>query len=116
MRLYKKVKFEKTSLEINESVEGERIEKKIERLLNNDEGIDSEGSKEPLYTSREMGVIPEYDIRADKFEAMIDETEKVTEAMRNGNKKRAEERANKSKKIQEKDKNEDSSATPIATE
>lgn len=118
MRLYRKITFGETSLNINDSVNGERIERVIERLLNNNEGL-SEGESRPIiHTDRDKGIIPEYDIRTDKFEQAIKETGKVTEAMRGGNEKRRKDREEKVKKVHDDLKGEGgaSSATPVASE
>ena len=70
-----KVMPAKTSLQVNTSYIGERIEEKIERIMNNKEPI-SDGA--PLiYTERKDGVQPEYDIRTDRFEVAIDAMDKV---------------------------------------
>ena len=64
--MYKKIKAGNTHISINESVEGETIEQKIERVVNNGEPI-KDGA--PLvYTERKDGVRPEYDVRTDRFE------------------------------------------------
>lgn len=63
---------------VNEAYEGERIEEKMERILNNNEPI-SDGA--PLiYTERKDGVMAEYDIRADKWDIAIDAMDKVAES------------------------------------
>lgn len=65
-----------TSIKLNQSKEGEPIEKKIDRIVNNNEPI-SDGA--PLiYTPRQAGVLPEYDIRTDRFDIAIDAMDKVT--------------------------------------
>lgn len=67
-----------TLININQSVIGETIEVKVERILNNKNPI-SDGA--PLiYTERNEGVLPDYDIRADRFEYAIDAMDKVTKA------------------------------------
>lgn len=64
--MYKYKKATPTSLKINNSYPGERIEKKMQRVLNNKETI-KDGA--PLiYTERKYGVRPEMDIRTDKWE------------------------------------------------
>lgn len=67
------IKFEiknNTTLEVNDSVEGETIETKIERIVENNEPI-SDGA--PLiWTDRKDGVLPAYDIRTDRFDLAID--------------------------------------------
>ena len=66
----------KSSLRINNSVEGETIEMKMRRITDNKEPI-KDGS--PLvYTERKDGVLPAYDIRTDRFEIAIDAMDKVS--------------------------------------
>lgn len=73
--MYKKIKFTSTSIEINTSYEGEPIEAKIRRIVNNKEPI-SDGA--PLvYTERKDGVQPQYDIRTDRWDIAIDAMDKV---------------------------------------
>lgn len=68
----------KSSLRINNSVEGETIEMKIRRITDNKEPI-KDGS--PLvYTERKDGVLPAYDIRTDRFEIAIDAMDKVSKS------------------------------------
>lgn len=76
--MYKKNKPEKTSLRINKSYIGERIEEKIERITTNKEPI-KDGA--PLiYTERKEGVKPEYDIRTDRFEIAVSAMDTVTKS------------------------------------
>lgn len=52
-----------------EIAEGETMEMRLERIMNNkDGGLDSSPL---LYTKRDDGVIPIYDVRADRMEAAI---------------------------------------------
>lgn len=68
----------KSRTQVNNAYEGERIEEKMERIVNNNEPI-SDGA--PLiYTERKDGVMPEYDIRADKWDIAIDAMDKVAES------------------------------------
>lgn len=59
----------RTSIEVNDSVEGETIEKKVKRIKLNNEPI--EDTAPTLYTLRGDGVLPETDVRADKWESAI---------------------------------------------
>lgn len=73
--MYKQNKTQKTSLLVNKSYEGETIEDKIRRIVNNKEPI-KDGA--PLiYTERKDGVKPEYDIRTDRFEIAVDATDYI---------------------------------------
>src|SRR5690554_2186233 len=65
-----------TQLNVNDSVEGESIENKIERLIENNEPISD--SAPIIYTEREDGILPQYDIRTDRFELAIDAMDKVS--------------------------------------
>lgn len=65
-------------LAINESVEGERLETKIERVVHNNEPI-KDGA--PLvFTDRNEGVRAATNIRSDRFEIALDATEKVAKS------------------------------------
>lgn len=73
--MYKKQLPSKTNFTINTSYEGERLEQKIERIMNNKEPI-TDGA--PLiYQERKDGVQPEYDIRTDRWDVAIDAMDKV---------------------------------------
>lgn len=72
---YKYNKAIRTSISRNTSYEGERIEKKIERITNNNEPIDD--TSPLIYTERKDGVLPAYDIRTDRFETAIEAMDKV---------------------------------------
>lgn len=66
-----------TSLSVNDSVEGETIEQKMERILNNEGGI--EDGAPLIYSEREDDVLPEYNPRTDKWDIAIDATSNATE-------------------------------------
>lgn len=64
--MYRKNKMQNGSINVNNSVEGETIENKVSRILNNKEPI-RDGA--PLiFSERKEGVIPETDIRTDAME------------------------------------------------
>lgn len=67
--MYAKATFKKTSIKRNESSEGEPIEHKIERIVNNKEPI-KDGAP-PIYTERKEGVKASTNIRTDRFEIAI---------------------------------------------
>lgn len=76
--MYKQVKATSTSIQQNESYIGETIEKKVERIVNNNEPI-SDGA--PLiYTDRKDGVQPDYNIRTDRFEVAIEAMDRVSKS------------------------------------
>lgn len=65
-----------TKIEANESYEGETIEEKIRRIMNNKEPI-TDGA--PLiYTERKNGVEAQYNIRTDRWEVALDAMDKVS--------------------------------------
>lgn len=73
--MYRKNEQGKTTLSINNSVEGETIEMKIERIVNNKEPI-TDGAP-IVYSERNEGVVAAYDIRTDRWEVAIDAMDKV---------------------------------------
>lgn len=62
---YRKI-TQKTSLKINNSTVGERLEEKVQRITYQDEVI--KDGVEMIYQERKAGVEPAYDIRTDRFE------------------------------------------------
>lgn len=66
----------RTSIEKNTSVEGETIEKKILRIVENKEPI-TDGAP-IIYTDRREGVLAGYNIRTDRFDVAIDGMDYVT--------------------------------------
>lgn len=68
-----------TKLRVNKSYQGETIEQKMERVVQQNEPI-KDGA--PLvFTERKRGVLPEYDIRTDRFEIAIDGMDAVQKSM-----------------------------------
>lgn len=68
--MYKQSKLPTTTIKVNTSKQGERIEQKVHRIVNNKEPIKDQA---PLnYTERKDGINPDYDVRADKWERAID--------------------------------------------
>lgn len=63
-------KPESTGFKVRDTYEGESIETKVRRILNNKEPITD--SAPLIYTERKDGVLPEYDIRTDRFEVAVD--------------------------------------------
>lgn len=61
---------EKTVLSRNTSYIGEAIEIKVKRILNNKEPISD--ASPLIFTERKDGVLPQYDIRTDRFEIAIE--------------------------------------------
>lgn len=58
-----------------ETFEGETIEEKVNRIVNNGEPI-KDGAP-IIYTERKDGVLPEYDIRTDRWDIAIEAMDKV---------------------------------------
>ena len=77
--MYTIPKFKKTQFNANKSVEGETIEMKIDRFINNKETITDKGST-PIYMERKEGVNKAYNIRTDRW---IVTGETITVAARN---------------------------------
>jgi hypothetical protein len=61
-----------------ETVEGERIEQKVARLLDNNEPI-TDGASE-IFTERKDGVMEAYNIRTDRFEVACDAMDTVSKS------------------------------------
>lgn len=74
--MYKQPIYQKTSIARNKATEGETIEQKVLRALNNGEGISDHA--EVIYTERKNGVNPAYNPRTDKWEVAVDAMDKVS--------------------------------------
>lgn len=68
-------KFLETELVGEETVEGESIENKMERITTNKEPIKDGAPR--IYTERKEGVIAAYNIRTDRFEIAAEAMDKV---------------------------------------
>ena len=77
--MYTIPKFKKTQFNANKSVEGETIEMKIDRFINNKETITDKGST-PIYMERKEGVNKAYNIRTDRWEVAIEAMDKVSKS------------------------------------
>lgn len=73
--MYKKPNYGNTSIKRNVSKEGEPMHEKIERLTNNAEitngritKLSPNDTKSLIYTDKKAGVVPQTDIRTDKWE------------------------------------------------
>ena len=60
----------KNTFNVNDSVEGESLEKKVKRIVENSEPIND--GAHIIYTERGKGVQPEYNIRTDRFDIAVD--------------------------------------------
>lgn len=77
-----------TGLDVNNSVEGETMEMKMRRILNNKEPI-TDGAP-MIYTERKDGVLAGYNIRTDRFEVAAELTEKNAKSVAARRQNRAE--------------------------
>lgn len=62
----------------NDSVEGETIEMKVRRIVEQKEPI-TDGAP-IIYTERNQGVMPEYNIRSDRFDIALDAMDKISKS------------------------------------
>jgi hypothetical protein len=92
MSTKRKVKF-RSLLVINQGTEGEMIENKVERVVNNKEPI-KDGAP-IIFTPRQEGVKPAYNIRTDRFEVAIDAMDKVSKSYKARREEKADMRVNK---------------------
>lgn len=76
--MYRKIQAARSTIKSNTAYQGERIEEKINRILNNGEPIKDGAPR--IYTERKDGVLPQYDIRTDRFEIAVDAMDKVTKS------------------------------------
>lgn len=63
----------------NNSTEGETIETKMRRLVENQEK--AEGQVPLIYTERKEGVLPSYNIKSDRFDAAIEASDKIAKSI-----------------------------------
>jgi len=80
MKAYRQQKRKITSLKINQSTEGETIEQKVERIVNDKDPI-TDGAP-PIYQERKDGVQAGYNIRTDRFEVALDAMDSVNRTHR----------------------------------
>lgn len=73
---YTKVKNNNGRLKSIEIYEGESIETKCARILQNKEPITD--TAPVIYTTKEDGVLPAYNIRTDRFDIAMDAYDKIT--------------------------------------
>lgn len=76
--MYKYKKTQPTTLKVSQAYEGETIEQKVDRYINNKAPI-TDGAP-LLYTERKEGVLPQYNIRSDRFEIGVDSADKLTKS------------------------------------
>lgn len=73
--MYRKNIPTRTNMNIVSMMEGETIEQKIDRIVNNNEPIRDETPM--IFTEREEGVLAGYDIRTDRFDVALDGIDKI---------------------------------------
>lgn len=73
--MYKISNYSNTGFNINQSMEGQTLEQKIEQITNNKEQV-KDGA--PLiFTEKSEGVKAGYNIRTDRFEVAVDAMDKM---------------------------------------
>ena len=73
--MYKINNYSNTGFNVNQSVQGETIEQKLDRVTTNNEAI-KDGA--PLiYTDSKEGVLAGYNIRTDRFEIAVEAMDKI---------------------------------------
>lgn len=76
--MYKVTRKTPTSIKRYEATEGEPIEHKIERIVNNKEAI--QDGAPIIHTLRKDGVVPAYNPRTDRMEIAVDAMDKAHNA------------------------------------
>lgn len=71
--MYRQNQIKKTTLKVNQSKIGETIETKVRRMMTTGEAI-KDGAP-TIYTDRKDGVIPDYNVRTDRFEIAIEQSD-----------------------------------------
>lgn len=71
-------KFSKSKLSVNNSFRGKWLAEEINKMMENNEPISSTIQTE--YTRPEDGVLPQHDIRTDKFDLIQSSMDKATKA------------------------------------
>ena len=74
--MYKKPSFQRTTVNRNIAMEGERLEDKVSRITEQKEPI-TDGAP-VIYTERKDGVVAAYDVRTDKFEIAVEAMDVVS--------------------------------------
>ena len=78
--MIKKVITNKTTIVRIDSREGETIEAKVRRIMNNNEPISDQAPL--IYTERKDGINPDYDIRSDRLDYALDAMSKIEKSKR----------------------------------
>lgn len=77
--MYKKRRQMASTLRVNDSIEGETIERRVERMMAGKEPITD--AVDTIYTARKDGVQAQYNIRTDRFELAIDATDRMNASL-----------------------------------
>ncbi len=86
--MYKKAKYNNTTLKSVEKLEGEPLEWKIERIVGNNEPI-TDGAPE-IFTERKDGIAAAHNIRTDRWEIAADAMDHVSGSVQAKREARAE--------------------------
>lgn len=98
--MYKQNRSIRSKIRSVETVEGETIEQKIERIISNKEPI-TDGAPE-IFTERKDGVISAYNIRSDRWEIAADAMDAVTRSVAAKRDGKAKMEVVEDKKVEEK--------------
>lgn len=67
----------------NLTYQAEPREVKLRKIINGESSNMEDGVFPTIYTEKKDGVLPEYDIRTDRFEVAIDAVDKINQAVAN---------------------------------
>lgn len=67
----------------NLTYQAEPREVKLRKIINGESSNMEDGVFPIIYTEKKEGVLPEYDIRTDRFEVAIDAIDKINQSMAN---------------------------------
>jgi histidinol dehydrogenase len=108
--MYKPSRPTPSTIVVNDGTEGETIEQKMNRIVNNKEPI-KDGA--PItYTERKDGVKPEHNIRTDRFEIALEATDNIAKSHLAKRKQTMDEFNKKNKDDKTPDTGEDKTAEP----
>lgn len=79
MRLYNKTKFHSLKLKGNDYFEAKTLEQELEQALHEKRPIEKNAIGSIFYTRKQHGVLPECDIRTDRFDLAQHAMEKLAE-------------------------------------
>ena len=80
MNVYRKQQYTSVKIKRNKSTQCLTIEQRLRDMKATGEPITDRAKI--IYTERRDGIIPKYDIRTDKFDEMIEQTNKAAELVR----------------------------------